>query len=188
MRIGCIYPFIYPFLPISSCCYNNLFVAIDFLDSWAGFRFRGAWTEQNSGGTPIKNSPEVNERWATNPQYLLELDKDMDLFISLGQPDGRLIPGETYPFPDTIHHVMFCMFRLEDGESVPMAAFDRKRPKFDGKPQPWMSTIKEYRELSEYWKNVKAGRYIIVPRYDHKSIKLTYILVARGPRRLASFT
>ena len=127
------------------------------MDSWAGYRFLGAWTEQNWGGTPLNNSPEANQRWATNPQYLLELRKDMDLFISLGQPDGRLVTGETYPFSDTVHHVMFCMFRLEDGEKVPLTEFDRKR-------KPRMSTIKEYRELSEYWTDVKAGRYVLVPR------------------------
>ncbi len=127
------------------------------MDSWAGFRFEGAWCEQNAGGTPISNKPEDNDRWATNPQYLLELDRDMDMFISLGQPDGRLIPGETYPFADTIHHVMFSLFKLEDGEKVPMTTFDQKL-------KPRMSTIKEYRELSEYWPGIKKGRYVLVPR------------------------
>ena len=153
-------------------------MAIDFEDTWAGFRFCGAWTEQNSGGTPISNSPEANERWATNPQYLLELDKDMDLFISLGQPDGRLVPGETYPYADTIHHVMFTMFKLEEGEEYPLTAFDQKR-------QPKMSTIKEYRELSQRWDNVEKGRYILVPRYENPYHKFTY-LVARDQRRLVS--
>ena len=140
-------------------CYNNLFVCKDFIDSWSGYRFRGAWTEQNCGGTPISGKQEANESWAKNPQYLIELDKTMDLFVSLGQPDGRLIPGETYPFADTIHHVMFSLHKLQDGESTPLKAFNQKR-----KPRPKMSTIKEYRELSEYWPNVEAGKYILVPR------------------------
>jgi len=59
-------------------------VAIDFMDAWDGYRFRGAWTEQNWGGTPLTNSPDANKAWASNPQYLLELKKDMDLFVSLG--------------------------------------------------------------------------------------------------------
>ena len=80
----------------------------------------------------------------------------MDLFISLGQPDGRLVPGEQYPFPDNIHHVMFSVFKLNKDETV-MTKFDRKR-------KPKMSTIKEYRELSEYF-SLKKGRYVIVPRY-----------------------
>ena len=54
------------------------------MDAWDGYRFRGAWTEQNWGGTPLTNSPDANKAWASNPQYLLELKKDMDLFVSLG--------------------------------------------------------------------------------------------------------
>jgi hypothetical protein len=121
-------------------CYNSLFICIDFADSWAGVRFKGAWTQQNWGGTPIKNTPKANQAWATNPQYLLDLKKDMDLFISLGQPDGRLIEGQEYPFPDSIHHVMFSLWKLKEGEKV-IDAFDRAR-------KPTMSPIKEYRELS----------------------------------------
>ena len=109
----------------------------------------------------MTNSPEANQMWAQNPQYLLELDRDMDLFISLGQPDGRLVPGETYPFPDNIHHVMFCLFKLDDDEITnpqkPMKVFDRKK-------KPKMSVIKEYREISQRWDNVKKGKYILVPR------------------------
>ena len=63
----------------------------------------------------MKNTEENNKNWARNPQYLLNLKKDMDLFISLGQPDGRLWPGEQYPFPENIHHVMFSIFKLKDG-------------------------------------------------------------------------
>ena len=78
----------------------------------------------------------------------------MDLFISLGQPDGRLWPGESYPFPDNIHHVMFSIFELKDDEKM-MEKFDRSR-------KPKMSIIKEYRELSMSV-SLKAGRYVIVP-------------------------
>jgi len=52
---------------------------------------------------------------------------------------------------------MFSLFPIADGEEVPMKAFDRKK-------KVKMSTIKEYRELSESWSNVKKGRYILVPR------------------------
>ena len=81
----------------------------------------------------------------------------MDLFISLGQPDGRLVPGETYPFPDNIHHVMFCLIKLSDDDKVPMTSFDRRK-------KPKMSVIKEYREISQRWDNLEKGRYLLVPR------------------------
>ena len=80
----------------------------------------------------------------------------MDLFISLGQPDGRLVPGETYPFPDNIHHVMFSFWKLDDDEKI-ISEFSRAR-------KPIMSPLKEYRELSQVIPNVKKGRYMVVPR------------------------
>lgn len=79
--------------------YDNLFNAIKFPKSWSGYEFHGAWTEANSGGTPFNQTPEGSKLWATNPQYLIEIDKEMDVFISLGQPDQRLVPGEKVPFP-----------------------------------------------------------------------------------------
>ena len=73
--------------------FNNLFLCLNFPDAWAGIRFKGAWNEQNCGGTPTKLTKKsiVNKsikkqmvEWARNPQYLIELKKDADLFISLG--------------------------------------------------------------------------------------------------------
>ena len=86
---------------------------------------------------------------------MITLKEDMDLFLSLGQPDGRLVPGEQYPFPDNIHHVMFSVWKLNPGEKL-LKAFDRSR-------KPTMSTIKEYRELSMQV-TLKQGRYMVVPR------------------------
>ena len=65
------------------------------------------------------------------------------------------MPGESYPFPDNIHHVMFSIWELNDGEEI-LEIFDRKR-------KPKMSIIKEYRELSMNI-HLKKGRYMLVPR------------------------
>ena len=51
---------------------------------------------------------------------------------------------------------MFCLFRLEDDDQVPMKKFDRKK-------KPMMSVIKEYREISQRWDGLKKGRYVLVP-------------------------
>ena len=64
--------------------YNNLFICIKFGDEYSGYSFKGAWTEANSGGTPLKNTPESNKLWADNPQYLIELKQSAHVFISLG--------------------------------------------------------------------------------------------------------
>jgi len=88
----------------TSAVYDNLFNSIKFSDEYSGFQFKGAWTEANAGGTPLKNTEEANRMWAENPQYLVELATDAHVFISLGQPDQRLIPGEVYPFSKPSHH------------------------------------------------------------------------------------
>ena len=63
--------------------YNNLFLCIKFGEEYSGYRFVGAWTEQNCGGTPLKNTEDENLRWAENPQYLIEIEKKADVFIPL---------------------------------------------------------------------------------------------------------
>jgi len=55
------------FLYFICLVFNNLFLCIDFPDEWAGFRFKGAWCAQNSGGTPIKQTESNKKLWAINP-------------------------------------------------------------------------------------------------------------------------
>ena len=74
-------------LILSSAIYDNLFVCIKFGEEYSGYQFKGAWTEANSGGVPLKNTEEANKQWAENPQYMIEIKKDAHVFISLGQPD-----------------------------------------------------------------------------------------------------
>ncbi len=97
--------------------YNNLFLCIDFPDSWSGVRFVGNWTEQSAGGTPITGKKEACDLWALNPQYILDIkDKETNFFVSLGQPDGRLVPGLVYPFEENIHPVVFSVIWLDADE------------------------------------------------------------------------
>jgi hypothetical protein len=65
-----------------------------------------------------------------------------------------LTPGEVYPFPNKIHHCMFTIWKLEDGESH-LERFERDR-------KPIKSVIKEYRELS-LEVELSKGRWMIVP-------------------------
>jgi len=132
-----------------------LFICLKFGEEYSGYRFEGAWTEQNCGGTPLKNTEEENIAWATNPQYLMEITKEgySDVFISLGQKDKRLDPGAVYPFP-ALKKTMVSVWKLDDDE-VHLEKFDRSR-------KPMMTTIKEYREQSLSLRLTK-GRYMIVP-------------------------
>jgi len=114
------------------------------------------------GGTPLKDTAEENQRWATNPQYLIELERDADVFIFLGQRDQRLVPGAVYPFP-ALKKTMISVWQLEDDECH-LSAFDRKR-----RPKPMMTTIKEYREQSLRLR-LQKGRYMVVPSMKNHSI------------------
>ena len=40
---------------------------MNFPPEWAGFRFKGEWTEENCGGTPMRMTKEGRKLWAKNP-------------------------------------------------------------------------------------------------------------------------
>jgi hypothetical protein len=67
--------------------YNNLFLAIDFPPTYRGVRYSGQWTETTSGGFPKKNDVTT---WSQSPQFFIKLKKSTKIFISLGQPDGKI--------------------------------------------------------------------------------------------------
>mmetsp|Transcript_40670 Transcript_40670/g.36111 ORF Transcript_40670/g.36111 Transcript_40670/m.36111 type:complete len:82 (-) Transcript_40670:10-255(-) len=72
--------------------YHNLFCCINFPEEWSGIRFVDEWTDNNSGGTPLRASQEAFQKWASNPQYSVEIKKTAlkpgknktSIFISLG--------------------------------------------------------------------------------------------------------
>ena len=96
--------------------YDNLFCCIKFPEEWSGIRFRDAWTEQNSGGTPMKQDEMVLKKWAINPQYLMTITQPTTVFISLGQEDGRLKRRMKFPFKENINPVCFTIMRLDKGQ------------------------------------------------------------------------
>ena len=157
------------FLDFLSMIYNNLFLCIDFPDSWSGVRFVGNWTEQSAGGTPITGKKAACDLWAHNPQYIFDIkEHETNFFVSLGQPDGRLVPGLVYPFEENIHPVVFSVIWLDpDEEELTTFPIKGKKKK--------LSMIKEYREISMRMK-LKKGRYAIVPSTKFPGLFGTYYL------------
>ena len=100
--------------------YNNLFASVHFPAAWSGIRYFDEWNKENSGGTPLRANPTAAEQWAKNPQFIVSVKKEglTKLFISLGQPDGRLIHGLKFPFKDNIHAACFAICRLDEGEKM----------------------------------------------------------------------
>jgi len=91
----------------------------------------------------------------------MELKKETELFISLGQPDGRLWPGALHPYKDYIHNTMFTVMKLEENEKI-VKEFDVKKVARSTNNKHVMSKIMEYREIS-LRSVLSPGRYMIVP-------------------------
>jgi hypothetical protein len=110
------------------------------------------------GGTPKKADENQFVKWASNPQFVLELkraeNKKTSVFISLGQPDGRLFHGKTYPYDDVVFKVTVGLYKLSPTEE--------KLPKFDKTRQLATAPIKQYRELS-IRAELENGKYVIIP-------------------------
>ena len=84
---------------------------------------------------------------------MIELGKEADIFIPLGQMDQRLNPGEVYPYPK-LKPTMISVWELGPDECH-LETFDKSR-------KPWMTTIKQFREQSLRL-HLQKGRYMIVP-------------------------
>lgn len=137
--------------------YNNLYCCVKFDDQWSGQRIVENWTAENSGGTPMKPEETALKNWAKNPQFIVDLkakNEKNNMFVTLGQDDGRLIRGMRFPFKDNINASCFTVMKL--------AANEKKAPIFDQKKVVKLSMVKEYRDNAVEIA-VPPGTYTIVP-------------------------
>jgi len=142
--------------------WHNLAECVDFPDKYTGIRFENHWSEDKdtAGGTPTRGTQDQLDNWKKNTQYTLDINrkdgKETNLFISLGQVDGRLYFNENNPFPfkEKIRPIIVVVFRLEKGED--------RLPDFNAKRIVKMSPIKQYRDL-QIELNLPNGKYAIVP-------------------------
>lgn len=134
--------------------YNNLYACVDFTDEWSGIRFKDAWTQATSGGVPTKPDKAMGERWGKNPQFIVDLAVETELFISLQQEDGRCVKSLAFPYEGMIKTACFSVMRLNKTENG-IATFDSSRI-------IKLSVLKLHREVSMRIK-LPPGRYAIVP-------------------------
>ena len=81
-----------------------------------------AWTAgKDSFGAPQTNNLAD---FAKNPQFIVVLRKDANVFCQLSQMDGRLFQGEKYPFANIMQEILLCLFTLGDKESS-LGQFDK---------------------------------------------------------------
>ena len=136
--------------------WHNLSICKKFAKNVSGLRFPCNFTEENSGGTPYKNDPQMFQDYMKNPQFHLKLDKKTNLFLSLGQEDGRVKSRgeEPFPFAKYIHPLSLTVFQLPNGQS--------RLKKFSGEAMKSRPFIKNYRDVQVCLK-LEKGDYVIVP-------------------------
>ena len=102
--------------------FDRIFIAQNFQDEWWCVRYHSQWDESCSGGLPKEGTAAACERYAKNPQYLVQpTESDIELFVSLGQNDGRMKGPdgdyEKYPFKSRLIAGDLTVWELEDGET-----------------------------------------------------------------------
>jgi Ca2+-binding EF-hand superfamily protein len=151
--------------------WDNINICKNFPDHWSGLRFRGEWTSNNSGGTPIKPQPELLKAYAQNPQFVMKLksSKETSIFISLAQEDGRSRSKgtEEFPFPSFISSISLMVFELDEKETK-LSCFDSRK----AKSNPFLINSRNLHvELI-----LKAGKYVIIPSTKTPGVFIKYFL------------
>ena len=98
--------------------WHNLSICKKFNDTFSGLRFSGNFNDNNSGGTPYRRDDELFTLYGKNPQFVVKLEKTTELFLSLGQEDGRVKSKGEDPFPFTkyIYPLSVSVFELKKGQ------------------------------------------------------------------------
>ena len=95
--------------------WSNISICKKFAESWEGVRFFGEWDEKTSGGTPTSNDPKLFDAYLKNPQYILNIEEKTQIYINLGQEDGRMkSKGELrFPYEGMQYYMSICVFKLD---------------------------------------------------------------------------
>ena len=138
--------------------FSTLYVNNEFPGDWTGVMFKSAWTEANSGGLPSKMTPEMLERYAKNPQFLIKPENNCKVMISLCQNGGRMPIDDDYcefPFLETFNTVNLAIFRIDDGHRY-LQAFDQTK-------LASLSPIQHEREITARCNLYGDATYVVVP-------------------------
>jgi calpain len=131
--------------------WTKVSLCVKFSNGYQSLRFINEWKGETAGGTPLK--PSLEPMWAKNTQYFIKVSKKTNVFISLGQNDGRLLASDTnvFPFIQNTHTAVIVVIK---------AGSDKPEPKM-GKAHA-MSTLKQFKEVS-LEVDLDPGMYMIVP-------------------------
>lgn len=152
--------------------FTHYFRVNKFPEEWSGFRIKGEWNEENSGGTP-QNSKEISTKnWEKNPHYeitvkRLDSSKETVLFMTLGQGDTRLGIKSKEDRLKGVPSAGFTLIQAQEGETR-MEKFNPKRLFGRTKISSAHSTHMR--------KSVSNGRYFLVPATLNAGVTSRFLL------------
>ena len=97
--------------------FNKLYICVNYKPSFIGIRIHSKWTQIDSGGLPINNTPQEFADFPKNPQYYFTMAKEGKMYINLIQNDGRLT-GARYPFSSSVKKAILILFSTKNGKRV----------------------------------------------------------------------
>ena len=116
--------------------FTNVYVCIDFPDSFIGIRFYDAWTHRESGGLPINNTEKERKAFSKNPQYYIKVKQKTSIQITLLQNDGRLTSSK-FPYSDYIRKNCLVLTPVNN---------KTKLNTFENSTEIEITAVKSYRE------------------------------------------
>ena len=97
--------------------FNKIYICVNYKPSFIGIRMYSKWTQVDSGGLPINNTPQEYADFPKNPQYYFTMQKEGKMYINLIQNDGRLT-GARYPFSNSVKKAILILFSTKNGKKV----------------------------------------------------------------------
>lgn len=132
----------------------KLAICIKFPVEFQGIRFDSEWKGPTAGGTPYRNHPDQIKLWQGNTQFYFAPRHKTNLFISLGELDGRLrcSPENPYPYSSVNYMSLVMVFKTEKDKPV----------EYDAKKIFALSPMRQDRDIS-LEVQLEPGQYVIVP-------------------------
>jgi len=132
----------------------KLAICIKFPIEFQGIRFDSEWKGASAGGTPYRNHADQIRLWQGNTQFYFAPKQKTNLFISLGELDGRLrcSPENPYPYSSINYMSLIMVFKTDKDKPVD----------YDVKSIFALSPMRQDRDVS-LEVLLEPGNYVIVP-------------------------
>ena len=143
--------------------FKTLYICENYKPSFIGIRLYSKWTEIDSGGLPLNNTPQEFADFTKNPQFYFSMAKEGKMIINLIQNDGRLT-GEKFSFKNSVKSAALILFSTNN---------EKKVENFNNEITKTRIIQTRIRNLEI---NLPKGEYIVIPATKYKGEYADYCL------------